>query len=183
MQTCIDDVKSWMTANKLKLNDDKTEVMLVSSSLMAKTLSVPDSMTVGNASVLFSETVRNLGFTIDNQAAADTLTRGIYISGAEPAITNTIIQDNSVTDNGAGIYIDGAASGAIITDSVIGGTSLANGNVSSTNGGGVYISGGSPTPTAAAARPRYRAIVLSPPEDEPSPPGVWTLWVASKTTG
>ena len=25
---CFDDVKNWMTANKLKLNDDKTEAML-----------------------------------------------------------------------------------------------------------------------------------------------------------
>ena len=26
---CFDDVKNWMTANKLKLNDDKTKAMLV----------------------------------------------------------------------------------------------------------------------------------------------------------
>ena len=30
-QKCIDDIKSWMTLNKLKLNDDKTEAMIVSS--------------------------------------------------------------------------------------------------------------------------------------------------------
>ena len=32
MQKCTDDVKTWMTVNKLKLNDDKTEAMIVSSS-------------------------------------------------------------------------------------------------------------------------------------------------------
>ena len=31
MQKCIDDVKIWMTLNKLTLNDDKTEAMIVSS--------------------------------------------------------------------------------------------------------------------------------------------------------
>ena len=31
MQKCIDDVKTWMTLNKLTFNDDKTEAMTVSS--------------------------------------------------------------------------------------------------------------------------------------------------------
>ena len=31
MQSCISDVKAWATANMLKLNDDKTELMLVTS--------------------------------------------------------------------------------------------------------------------------------------------------------
>ena len=31
MQKCTDNIKSWMTLNKLKLNDDKTEAMIVSS--------------------------------------------------------------------------------------------------------------------------------------------------------
>ena len=29
MQNCIDDVKKWMFANKLKLNDGKTEFLLI----------------------------------------------------------------------------------------------------------------------------------------------------------
>ena len=60
------DVKSWMTSNSLKLNDDKTEVMLVSSPQMAAKINVPDTMAVGNATVPFSRTVRNLGVTLDN---------------------------------------------------------------------------------------------------------------------
>ena len=31
MQSCIGDVKAWATANMLKLNDNKAELMLVSS--------------------------------------------------------------------------------------------------------------------------------------------------------
>ena len=46
MRLCIDDIKDWMTDNKLKLNDDKTEVMIISSSRMSTALSIPDSFLV-----------------------------------------------------------------------------------------------------------------------------------------
>ena len=49
MRLCIDDIKDWMTDNKLKLNDDKTEVMIISSSRMSTALSIPDSFHIGNA--------------------------------------------------------------------------------------------------------------------------------------
>ena len=58
-------IKDWMTDNKLKLNDDKTEVMIISSSRMSTALSIPDSFDIGNASVPFSDTGKNLGFTLD----------------------------------------------------------------------------------------------------------------------
>ena len=54
-----------MTDNKLKLNDDKTEVMIISSSRMSTALSIPDSFDIGNASVPLSDTVKNLGVTLD----------------------------------------------------------------------------------------------------------------------
>ncbi len=31
IESCINDIKSWMTVNKLKLNDDKTELIIVTS--------------------------------------------------------------------------------------------------------------------------------------------------------
>ena len=62
---CNDDIKDWMTDNKLKLNDDKTEVVIISSSRMSTALSIPDSFYIGNASVPFSDTVKNLGVTLD----------------------------------------------------------------------------------------------------------------------
>ena len=65
MRLCIDDIKDWMTDNKLKLNDDKTEVMIISSSRMSTALSIPDSFDICNASVPFSDTVKNLGVTLD----------------------------------------------------------------------------------------------------------------------
>ena len=60
MRLCIDDIKDWVTDNKLKRIDDKTEAMLISSNRMSTALSIPDFIDIGNASVPFSDTVKNL---------------------------------------------------------------------------------------------------------------------------
>ncbi|MHB8793818.1 MAG: Ig-like domain-containing protein, partial [Thermoleophilia bacterium] len=58
------------------------------------------------------------GFTIDNQAGAGSLSRGISITGGSyPTISGCTIQDNEVIStwvNGAGVYLSGAT--AVITD-------------------------------------------------------------------
>ena len=55
-----------MTLNKLRLNDDKTEAMIVSSSRKSRSLSFssPYFITVGCASVPLSDSVKNLGVTL-----------------------------------------------------------------------------------------------------------------------
>ena len=65
MQSCISDVKSWATANMLKLNDNKTELMLVTSMRTKHLHSLPTSITIGNAKIPFKNSVKNLGFTLD----------------------------------------------------------------------------------------------------------------------
>ena len=74
MRLCIDDIKDWMTDNQLKLNDDKTEVMImiISSSRMSTALSIPESFDIGNGSVPFSDTVKNLGVTLDCHLSLET---------------------------------------------------------------------------------------------------------------
>ena len=66
MQKCIDDIKTMMTVNKLKLNDEKTEGMILSSGRKSRSLSssFPDSMTIGSASVPMSDSVKILGVTL-----------------------------------------------------------------------------------------------------------------------
>ncbi|MBI5870406.1 MAG: Ig-like domain-containing protein, partial [Actinobacteria bacterium] len=108
------------------------------------------------------------GFTIDNQAGAGSLSRGISITGGSyPTISDCTIQGNEVIStwvNGAGIYISGAT--AVITDTTfhqnsgssggaVYGTALtaplaiSNSSFTSNtarNGGAVYIaSSGQPT--------------------------------------
>ena len=65
MQSCISDVKAWATANMLKLNDNKTELMLVASKIYKHLHNLPTSITIGNAEVHFKQSVKNLGFTLD----------------------------------------------------------------------------------------------------------------------
>ena len=65
MQTCISDVKAWATANMLKLNDNKTELMLVTSKRTKHLNSLPTSITIGNAQIPFLKSVKKLGFTLD----------------------------------------------------------------------------------------------------------------------
>ena len=64
IQSCISDVKAWVTANMLKLND-KTEFMLVTSNRTKHLNNLPTSITIGNAQVPFKQSVKNLGFTLD----------------------------------------------------------------------------------------------------------------------
>ena len=65
MQSCIGDVKAWVTANMLRLNDSKTEFMLVTSKRTRHLRSIPTSITIGNAQIPFKQSVKNLGLTLD----------------------------------------------------------------------------------------------------------------------
>ena len=65
MQSCISDVKAWETANMPKLNDNKTELMLVTSKRTKHLHNLPTSVTIGNAQIPLKQSVKNLGFTLD----------------------------------------------------------------------------------------------------------------------
>ena len=65
MQPRIGDVKAWATANMLKLNDNKTELMLVTSRITKYLYNLPTSITIGNAHIPFKQSVKNLDFTFD----------------------------------------------------------------------------------------------------------------------
>ena len=54
MQDCISDVKTWMTSNKLKLNDDKTECLLIVSNRTSLPNPHPTSIHIGDTDILFS---------------------------------------------------------------------------------------------------------------------------------
>ena len=61
LQTCISDMKDWLTGNKLQLKADKTETMLLNSSKLSihrTSFDLPNHH-------FFSDSVRNLGFYLD----------------------------------------------------------------------------------------------------------------------
>ena len=60
----MSDVKAWATANMLKLNDRKTELMLVTTNRSNYLHNLPTSITIGNAQIPFKQSVKNLGLTL-----------------------------------------------------------------------------------------------------------------------
>ena len=65
IQSCISDVKAWATANMLKLNDSKTELMLVSSKISKHLHNLPTFITMGNAQIHLQTVCEKFGFTLD----------------------------------------------------------------------------------------------------------------------
>ena len=66
MQSCICDVKAWATVNMLKFNDNKTELMIVTSRRTMHLHTLPTSITIGNAQISCKQSVKNLGLTLDS---------------------------------------------------------------------------------------------------------------------
>ena len=66
IEACISDVKVWVVQNKLQLNDDKTEILLIGS---APGIDLPSSVRVGRSDISFSSAARNLGVIFDSELA------------------------------------------------------------------------------------------------------------------
>ena len=64
-ETCIQYVRSWMYQNKLKLNDSKTEFLIIGTPRQVSKLNI-NNITVGNTVVTPSDTARNLGVLFDS---------------------------------------------------------------------------------------------------------------------
>ena len=64
MQSCISDVKAWATAKMLKLNDSKTELMLVTSKRSKHLHNLLTSITIGNAKNSLQTVCEKFGFYI-----------------------------------------------------------------------------------------------------------------------
>ena len=65
IETCFVEIKGWMLNNKLKLNDDKTEVLLCGRSDIIKKVD-RTNIKLGNNLISFSSEVKNLGIYLDS---------------------------------------------------------------------------------------------------------------------
>lgn len=63
---CYLDIKNWMTNNKLKLNDSKTEAMLIGTRQKLSQLPTSLTLPLDTTSIELSTTVKNLGVIFDN---------------------------------------------------------------------------------------------------------------------
>ena len=65
MEQCIQEVRTWMAYNFLRLNDDKTEVLVIGSKSMLEKLPVK-LLSVGNDNIKISKSARNIGAFFDS---------------------------------------------------------------------------------------------------------------------
>ena len=65
LEQCICSVKAWMSANRLKLNEGKTEILHIRSKF-ARSSSPVDSLRIGSERVESVSSARNLGVAFDN---------------------------------------------------------------------------------------------------------------------
>ena len=65
VEKCVSDVKAWMLSNKPQMNEDKTEVLLVTAKRVVKSEPFPEFMNINGTSVKFCPSFQNLGVTLD----------------------------------------------------------------------------------------------------------------------
>ena len=64
LEKCCHDIRTWMRRSFLKLNDDKTEVLLIGSRRQLSKIALP-GVTVGESLIAPSTAVRDLGAVCD----------------------------------------------------------------------------------------------------------------------
>ena len=70
IQACISDVRKWMLANKLKINDGKTEFMIIGSKHNLSRLNI-NSIKIGDTEIKPVTSLRNLGAMIDENLSME----------------------------------------------------------------------------------------------------------------
>lgn len=71
MELCVQSILHWATANKLKLNEDKTELLVLCTPHQRKKVTL-SSLTVGSVTVKAADVVRDLGANFDEHLQMDT---------------------------------------------------------------------------------------------------------------
>ena len=67
MESCIADISQWMHTNKLKLNSDKTECLLIGTRQQLQKVGNISMLSVGDSQIAPSCEVRNLGTWFDSK--------------------------------------------------------------------------------------------------------------------
>lgn len=65
MEACVTDIQKWMRTNKLQLNEDKTEIVVITPSRHSSKVHI-DSMKIGNCDIKPASSARNLGALFDD---------------------------------------------------------------------------------------------------------------------
>ena len=70
ISTSTDAINLWMSANKLKMNNEKTQILLCGTNARLKSVR-PNSLKIGNNITDFSPKVKNLGMCLENNLSMD----------------------------------------------------------------------------------------------------------------
>ncbi len=70
MECCLTNVESWMSSNMLKLNDGKTEVMVIAAAARLRKCQL-NHIKIGQSNIPFSPVVKNLGVYIDSNLSME----------------------------------------------------------------------------------------------------------------
>jgi hypothetical protein len=65
MENCVNDIRQWMSQNFLKLNDDKTEFVMVGAKNQLAKVDISDIL-IGNTKVPLSSSAKNIGAMVDS---------------------------------------------------------------------------------------------------------------------
>ena len=97
LENCIKDVKQWMLENKLQLNDEKTEILLINPKKYDIDV---NNITIGNDCIAFSEHAKNLGVYISNDLSmkchVTNLCKAIYLEIRRLKHMSTYVDENSL---------------------------------------------------------------------------------------
>ena len=66
LENCIEEIKQWMSSNFLKMNESKTEFLLLSSLHLHLKLTEPCRLNIGNSLIPSSTSARNIGAIFDS---------------------------------------------------------------------------------------------------------------------
>ena len=70
IQNCVSDVRKWLLANKLKINDGKTEFLIIGSKKQLNKVTI-DSIRIGESEIQPATSVKNLGAVIDSNLSME----------------------------------------------------------------------------------------------------------------
>ena len=71
MEKCIASVQKWMLSHELKMNDDKSEFLVISSKSIARGIVSP-TLHIGDHQVVATSTARNIGVMMYSKASMET---------------------------------------------------------------------------------------------------------------
>ena len=84
MEECITDIRHWMLSNFLKLNDSKTEYLVITKRKMSNKVAHIGTLTIGSSSIPAVPKARNIGCFIDStlsmEAQVSNVTQRCYAS-------------------------------------------------------------------------------------------------------